>query len=227
MAKASPGLAGRWSCDGGRPGSWKAGRRAATPTSSRSSAATAVMIPAWTTARGPDGGCDGVTARQQRIAASGDHDAGPEPSLETASRTSRAAQMPARRRRRFLGCCRATSALVRVFPFWPVILSGTQGRRTDPRSPRCPWRLWAATRTGRRGRRTTLHIETLASMRTSHQGPSFARVWPSVPADAARPASTGPCWGRWPLGCDGSRRTGWGEQFRTPQSGAGHGGNRG
>jgi len=51
MAKARPGPAGRWSCDGDRPGSWKAGRRAATPTSSRSSAATAVMIPAWTTAR--------------------------------------------------------------------------------------------------------------------------------------------------------------------------------
>jgi hypothetical protein len=47
----SPCWTGRWCCDVGRFASSRAGRKAATPTCSRSSAATAGMIPAWMTAR--------------------------------------------------------------------------------------------------------------------------------------------------------------------------------
>jgi hypothetical protein len=41
--------AGRWWCAASRPASWKAGQKAATPTHSSSSAATAAMIPTRTT----------------------------------------------------------------------------------------------------------------------------------------------------------------------------------
>jgi hypothetical protein len=49
-----------------RRGSWRAGRRAATPTSSRSSVATVVMIPAWTTARSHPPHADPRTLLQRR-----------------------------------------------------------------------------------------------------------------------------------------------------------------
>jgi len=117
MAKARPGPAGRWSCDGGRPGLWKAGRRAVTPTSSRSSAATAVMIPAWTTVRS-----------HRRCNGSAD----PIPTLQASQRTS---STPGGTQGRREYTRQAAARCARLIAAHPSPARATQHRRKDDEVP--------------------------------------------------------------------------------------------